>query len=110
MSLTTPTPFTTQITTEHVPVGSTALYLLKGGAGRGLKMMIDNSDLTIFNIHKGKQTEVISLFNLEPGARTSSSSRSLRAFAPSFRVWFSMIWWRSRCRRTTTRAGSATIT
>jgi pimeloyl-ACP methyl ester carboxylesterase len=28
------TPFATQVSTEHVPVGETALYLLKGGTGR----------------------------------------------------------------------------
>jgi CRP-like cAMP-binding protein/CheY-like chemotaxis protein len=37
----------------------------KGGAGRGLHMIIESADLTIFNIKKGSRTEVISLFNLD---------------------------------------------
>jgi CRP-like cAMP-binding protein len=37
----------------------------KGGAGRGLHQIIENSDLTIFNVKKGVKTEVISLFSLE---------------------------------------------
>lgn len=37
----------------------------KGGAGRGLHQIIENSDLTIFNVKKGVRTEVICLFNLD---------------------------------------------
>jgi CRP-like cAMP-binding protein len=37
----------------------------KGGAGRGLHQIIENSDLTIFNVKQGVKTEVISLFSLE---------------------------------------------
>lgn len=37
----------------------------KGGAGRGLHQIIENSDLTIFNVKKGFKTEVISLFYVE---------------------------------------------
>jgi hypothetical protein len=37
----------------------------KGGAGRGLHMMIESADLTIFNVKSKSKTEVISLFNLE---------------------------------------------
>ncbi len=37
----------------------------KGGAGRGLHQIIENSDLTIFNIKKNVRTEVISLFYVE---------------------------------------------
>ena len=37
----------------------------KGGAGRGLHMIIESANLTIFNVVPGHKTEVISLFNLE---------------------------------------------
>lgn len=37
----------------------------KGGAGRGLHMIIESANLTIFNVVPGRKTEVISLFNLE---------------------------------------------
>lgn len=41
----------------------------KGGAGRGFHQIIENSDLTIFNIKKGSRTEVISLFYVESGKK-----------------------------------------
>lgn len=37
----------------------------KGGAGRGLHQIVENSDLVIFNIDPGKRTEAIALFNVE---------------------------------------------
>ncbi|MFZ4403679.1 MAG: cyclic nucleotide-binding domain-containing protein [Pseudobdellovibrionaceae bacterium] len=37
----------------------------KGGAGRGLHQIVENSDITIFNVKKGFRTEVICLFNLD---------------------------------------------
>ena len=37
----------------------------KGGAGKGLFMIIENSDLVIFNIKEGVKTEVIALFNMD---------------------------------------------
>jgi CRP-like cAMP-binding protein/sulfur transfer complex TusBCD TusB component (DsrH family) len=37
----------------------------KGGAGRGLHMIIESADLTIFNVSKNNRTEVICLFNLD---------------------------------------------
>jgi CRP-like cAMP-binding protein len=37
----------------------------KGGAGRGLHQIVENSDLVVFNIDPGKKTEVIALFNVE---------------------------------------------
>lgn len=53
----------------------------KGGAGRGLHQIIENSDVTIFNVKKGKRTEVICLFNLElPKDREP---------APTFHYYFS---------------------
>lgn len=42
-----------------------SLNVNKGGAGRGLHQIIENSDLTIFNVKPGKKTEVISLFFTE---------------------------------------------
>jgi CRP-like cAMP-binding protein/CheY-like chemotaxis protein len=42
-----------------------SLEVGKGGAGRGLHLMIESADLTVFNVKKGLRTEVISLFNLE---------------------------------------------
>lgn len=39
----------------------------KGGAGRGLHMIIENADVTIFNVKKGVRTEVICLFAVELG-------------------------------------------
>jgi hypothetical protein len=38
----------------------------KGGGGRGLHQIIENSDLVVFNIHFGFRTEVIALFNVDP--------------------------------------------
>ncbi|MGZ3802948.1 MAG: cyclic nucleotide-binding domain-containing protein [Pseudobdellovibrionaceae bacterium] len=46
----------------------------KGGAGRGLHQIIENSDLTIFNVKKGVKTEVISLFSLEMGRKEHNPS------------------------------------
>lgn len=37
----------------------------KGGAGRGLHQIVENADLTIFNVKRGVKTEVISLFYVE---------------------------------------------
>ncbi len=38
----------------------------KGGGGRGLHQIIENSDLVVFNIDPGSRTEVIALFNVDP--------------------------------------------
>ena len=38
----------------------------KGGAGRGLHQIIENSDLVVFNVEAGVRTEVISLMNVDP--------------------------------------------
>lgn len=46
----------------------------KGGAGRGLHQIIENSDLTIFNVKKGVRTEVICLFNLDGQKRETQPS------------------------------------
>lgn len=37
----------------------------KGGAGRGLHQIIENSDLVVFNVLPGKRTEVIALFHAD---------------------------------------------
>lgn len=53
----------------------------KGGAGRGLHMMIEMSDLTIFNVKSGRRTEVICLFSLETNKDEESH--------PTFHLFFS---------------------
>ncbi|MCB0342741.1 MAG: cyclic nucleotide-binding domain-containing protein [Pseudobdellovibrionaceae bacterium] len=42
-----------------------ALNVEKGGAGRGLHQIVENSNLVVFNVATGQRTEVIALFNLE---------------------------------------------
>ncbi|MGE4131150.1 MAG: hypothetical protein AB7F86_05895, partial [Bdellovibrionales bacterium] len=37
----------------------------KGGAGRGLHQIVENSDLVVFNVEPKVKTEVIALFNIE---------------------------------------------
>lgn len=51
-----------------------SLNTSKGGAGRGLHQIIENSDLTIFNVKPGVRTEVICLFNLDGQKRMSQPS------------------------------------
>jgi hypothetical protein len=46
----------------------------KGGAGRGLHQIIENADLTIFNVKKGIRTEVICLFNVDGQKREAQPS------------------------------------
>ncbi|GIL17396.1 MAG: hypothetical protein BroJett040_11470 [Oligoflexia bacterium] len=46
----------------------------KAGAGRGLHQIIENADLTIFNVQKGYQTEVICLFNVDANQKQDRSS------------------------------------
>ncbi|RME15023.1 MAG: hypothetical protein D6797_07550 [Bdellovibrio sp.] len=38
----------------------------KGGAGRGLHQIVENSDLVVFNVAQGVRTEVIALFEVAP--------------------------------------------
>ncbi|MEO0337223.1 MAG: hypothetical protein AAF202_12575, partial [Pseudomonadota bacterium] len=38
----------------------------KGGAGRGLHMIIETSDLVVFNLRPNHRTEVIALFHVDP--------------------------------------------
>lgn len=42
-----------------------SLNALKGGAGRGLHLIIETADITIFNVRKGVRTEAICLFNMD---------------------------------------------
>ncbi len=56
------------------------LHAGKGGAGRGLHQIIENSDLTIFNVKKGVKTEVICFFHIEAHIREAN---------PSFHYFFS---------------------
>lgn len=44
----------------------------KGGAGRGLHQIIECSDLVVFNIHSGRRTEVIALFDIDPKAQKNA--------------------------------------
>ncbi|WII73079.1 cyclic nucleotide-binding domain-containing protein [Bdellovibrio sp. 22V] len=46
----------------------------KGGAGRGLHQIIENADLTVFNVKKGVRTEVICLFNIDGQKREAQPS------------------------------------
>ncbi|MGZ3775535.1 MAG: cyclic nucleotide-binding domain-containing protein [Pseudobdellovibrionaceae bacterium] len=46
----------------------------KGGAGRGLHQIIENADMTIFNVKKGVRTEVICLFNTDGQRREGQPS------------------------------------
>lgn len=41
----------------------------KGGAGRGLHHIVENSLFVVFNIQPRRQTEVIAFFNMIPGAK-----------------------------------------
>lgn len=46
----------------------------KGGAGRGLHQIIENADLTVFNVKKGIRCEVICLFNIDGQKREAQPS------------------------------------
>lgn len=46
----------------------------KGGAGRGLHQIVENSDLTVFNVKKSLKTEVICLFYAEGHKREPTPS------------------------------------
>ena len=44
----------------------------KGGAGRGLHQIIENSSLVVFNISPRQRTEVIAFFGMIPGEKTDT--------------------------------------
>ena len=46
----------------------------KGGAGRGLHQIVENSDLVVFNVAPGQKTEVIALFNVEVKERVHENA------------------------------------
>jgi CRP-like cAMP-binding protein len=52
----------------------------KGGAGRGLHSIIENSDLVVFNVQKSHRTEVIAFFNLDTKAKIEGSNPSFHFF------------------------------
>ncbi|MBF0350551.1 MAG: response regulator [SAR324 cluster bacterium] len=52
----------------------------KGGAGRGLFQIIEASDLVVINVKQGVKTEVISIFNLDPGKSKNEKNTSLHYF------------------------------
>lgn len=54
----------------------------KGGAGRGLHQIVENSDLVVFNVDPGKKTEAIALFNVEV-KETSNKNPSFHLFIKS---------------------------
>lgn len=56
----------------------------KGGAGRGLQQILLNSDLVVFNVRVGKQTEVIAYFNLDPNKK--DGPRSFHFFSQASHV------------------------
>lgn len=52
----------------------------KGGAGRGLHQLIEASDLVVFNVRSGFQTEVIALFNVDMKVAKQGNSPSFHFF------------------------------
>jgi len=52
----------------------------KGGAGRGLHQIIENSDMVVFNVHRNLRTEVIALFNLDARAVVEGAKPSFHFF------------------------------
>lgn len=55
------------------------LHVGKGGGGQGLRLIIEQSDLTIINIREREETEFICLFNIEAHKKESH---------PSFHLFF----------------------
>jgi CheY-like chemotaxis protein len=48
----------------------------KGGAGKGLHQIVENADMTVFNIREGERTEVIAFFSIEvQSTRKENGSR-----------------------------------
>lgn len=52
----------------------------KGGAGRGLHQIIENSDLVVINVRPKARTEMIALFNLDPQAKSAEGRPSFHFF------------------------------
>ncbi|MGK5093934.1 7TM diverse intracellular signaling domain-containing protein [Deltaproteobacteria bacterium TL4] len=53
----------------------------KGGAGRGLFHILETSDLVVFNVKPHVRTEVIAIFNIDPGKPKSEKNTSFHYFA-----------------------------
>lgn len=51
-----------------------------GGAGRGIFMIMESADLTIFNVKKGHKSEVIALFAVDLETRKKMTSASFHCF------------------------------
>lgn len=52
----------------------------KGGAGRGLHQIIENSNLVVFNVKRNVRTEVIAFFNLDTRASVEGTNPSFHFF------------------------------
>ena len=52
----------------------------KGGGGMGTHLMVETADLIVFNIHEGKRTEVIALFNVDKKAADQIKNPSFHLF------------------------------
>lgn len=52
----------------------------KGGAGRGLHQIVENSDLIVFNVQRNIRTEVIAIFNLDSRNIAESAKPSFHFF------------------------------
>lgn len=62
-----------------------SLNQLKGGAGRGLHMIVELSDLVVFNIEPGVKTEVISLFHID-GKSSDYNSANFHYFCTKAQI------------------------
>lgn len=52
----------------------------KGGAGRGLFLIIETADLVVFNINPNIRTEVIAIFNIDPEKSKTGKFTSFHYF------------------------------
>ena len=52
----------------------------KGGAGRGLHMIVENSDLVVFNVKRAVSTEVLAFFNLDTRNKSELREPSFHFF------------------------------
>ncbi len=52
-----------------------------GGAGRGIFMIMESADLTIFNVKPGKRTEVIAMFAVDLELRKKLTTASFHCFS-----------------------------
>lgn len=52
----------------------------KGGAGRGLHLIIESSDLVVFNVKRNLRTEVIAFFNIDTRSKVEGANPSFHFF------------------------------